>query len=297
VSDLAAASLDDVLKVWQGLGYYGRARNLHATAQRVVAELGACLPDTVEGLLTLKGIGPYTAGAIASIAFNRPAPVLDGNVIRILSRLMDLTADVTKASTKKQLWGIAGELVPETRPGAYNQALMEFGQTLCVPAAPRCHLCPLVDLCLAQGRGTQLERPVRPLRRRTPHYDVTAGIIWREDGRFLIARRPLDGLLGGLWEFPGGKQETGESLTETLRREIMEELGIEIQVGIPLTTVKHAYTHFRISLHAFHALHVRGVPKNLGVDDHAWVRLEDLEDYAFPVTDHKIIECLRLETD
>ncbi|MGW8319758.1 MAG: NUDIX domain-containing protein, partial [Candidatus Promineifilaceae bacterium] len=193
------------------------------------------------------------------------------------------------------LWGLAGQLVPKERPGEYNQALMELGQTVCLPVAPICHGCPLADHCLARRRGTQLERPVRRPRRRTPHYNVTAGIIWREDGRFLISRRPLDGLLGGLWEFPGGKQEDGETLPEALEREIREELGIGIEVGLPLTTIQHAYTHFRISLHAFYARYVSGEVQHLGVADHAWVYPDGLGNYAFAVTDRKIIEALRAD--
>lgn len=295
VQHLAQASLDEVLKMWEGLGYYSRARNLHAAAQTVVADFGGQVPDRVTELMRLKGIGRYTAGAIASIAFDRPAPVLDGNVIRVLSRLRDLPDDVTEKATKEKLWQMAGTLVPDRRPGAFNQALMELGQTICLPAAPRCHLCPLAEQCLARMRGTQLERPVRPSRRKTPHFHVTAGVIWRPDGRFLIAQRPLDGLLGGLWEFPGGKQESGESLAETLRREIAEELAIDIEVGPFITVVKHAYTHFRITLHAFHARHLSGQPQHIGVADHAWVKLEELGAYAFAVTDNRIIERLRQE--
>ena len=143
-----------------------------------------------------------------------------------------------------------------------------------------------------------MERPMKPPRQRTPHYDVVAGIIWHKagDGRFLIGQRPLDGLLGGLWEFPGGKQEAGETLEEALAREIMEELGMVIKVGEFQTLVKHAYTHFRITLHAFHAQHKSGDPQHIGVADHAWVTLADLERYAFAVTDRKIIASLH-ETD
>lgn len=297
VEALAAAPLDEVLKQWEGLGYYSRARNMHAAAQAVVAEWNGRFPSTAAQLQTLKGIGRYTAGAIASIAFGEPVPVLDGNVIRVLSRLTDLPDDVTQTATQKRLWELAADLVPPERPGDYNQALMELGQTVCLPQKPLCLLCPLAAGCLARQRGTQLERPVRPPRQRTPHYDVVAGIIW-QDGmgigeRFLIAQRPLDGLLGGLWEFPGGKQEAGESLPAALRREIGEELGIEIEVGDHLTSINHAYTHFRITLHAFHARYVAGTPQNLGVAAHAWVTLADLDRYAFAVTDRKIIAELK----
>ena len=293
VQQLAAASLDDVLKLWEGLGYYGRARNLHFAARQVLDDFNGRLPHTLPELMQLKGIGRYTAVAIASIAFNQPAPVLDGNVIRVFSRLSDLADDVTRTQTKNGLWQMAEAFVPAERAGDYNQALMELGQTVCQPAKPRCVDCPLSALCMARQLGTQLERPVRPPRKRIPHYDVVAGVIGRKsDGRFLIAQRPLDGLLGGLWEFPGGKVEPGETLPQALRREIMEELALEIEVGQPITVVKHAYTHFRITLHAFHAQLTHGTPQHLGVADHAWVTLADLDDYAFAVTDRKIIEKL-----
>jgi A/G-specific adenine glycosylase len=293
VHELATASFDEVLKLWEGLGYYSRARHLHQAARTVVEKYAGRLPDTAAGLRQLKGVGPYIAGAIASIAFNRPEPALDGNVIRVVSRLADFAEDVTTTGGKKRLWQLATALVPPHRPGDFNQALMELGQRACIPATPQCHHCPVEAECLARARGTQLERPVRPARRPTPQFDVVAGVIWRRDGRFLIARRPPEGLLGGLWEFPGGKREAGESLEEALHREIQEELAVEIDVGAHLTTIQHAYTHFRITLHAFHAHHRRGDVQHLGVADHAWVRLDELDRFAFAVTDRKIINSLR----
>ncbi|GAB4268878.1 MAG: A/G-specific adenine glycosylase [Candidatus Promineifilaceae bacterium] len=299
VADLAAASLDEVLKMWEGLGYYSRARNLHEAARVVVAKWGGVLPKTAVNLMMLKGIGRYTAGAVASIAYDEPVPVLDGNVIRVLTRLADIETDVTQSATKKRLWQLAESLVPAQRPGDYNQALMELGQTVCVPAKPVCLLCPLAADCLARQRGTLLERPVRPSRKRIPHYDVVAGIVWQDkegvDASFLIAQRPLNGLLGGLWEFPGGKQEAGETLPQALEREIKEELDIEIEVGRWQTTIKHAYTHFRITLHAFHARLLSGTPKNIEAQAHAWVTLSDIDNYAFASTDQKIIAALKQE--
>jgi A/G-specific adenine glycosylase len=296
VQALAKASLDEVLTLWQGLGYYSRARNLLAAARMVVEDFEGQIPPEVSDLQQLPGIGRYTAGAIASIAFDKQVPVLDGNVIRLFSRLIDLEKDITLSKTKRELWDLAAVLVPFERAGDYNQALMEMGQRICLPAAPLCHQCPLAGICLAQSRGTQLERPVRPPRKRTPHYDVTAAVIQRPDGRILISRRPLDGLLGGLWEFPGGKKEDGESLPAALRREIREELDLTIEVEAKITTIQHAYTHFRITLHAYHARYLGGQPKHLGVSDHAWVTLEAMEDYAFAVTDRKIMACLRAES-
>lgn len=300
VAALAEGSLDDVLKLWQGLGYYARARNMHQAAREIMDQYNGKLPSTVKELMGLKGIGRYTAGAIASIAFERQAPILDGNIVRVLSRLVDLDQDVTLSRTKNQLWHLAETLVPANRPGEFNEALMELGQRLCLPAKPNCQICPFSSLCKAKERGTLLERPVRPPRKNTPHFHVAAGVIWRgsqsgPNAPFLIAQRPLDGLLGGLWEFPGGKLEDGESLPEALHREIQEELAMEIEVGKPLTRIKHAYTHFRITLHAFYAIHIDGEPQHLGVSDHAWVTLKELDQYAFAVTDLKIINALKEE--
>lgn len=300
VETLAAAPLADVLKQWEGLGYYSRARNLHTAAQTIVQN-GGELPRTAAELQKLAGIGRYTAAAIASIAYGEQTAVLDGNIIRVLTRVLDITADVTQTATKHQLWTAAQQLLAPQRPGDYNQALMELGQRLCQPANPHCNLCPLHNLCLARARGTQLERPVKPARAKTPHFDVAAGVIWRDEigrGPFLIAQRPLNGLLGGLWEFPGGKQEPNEALPQTLIREIMEELAINIIIPpaylTPFVAIKHAYTHFRITLHAFHALYHSGTIQHLGAADHAWVTLPDLDHYAFAVTDKKIINQLHL---
>ncbi len=293
VRDLAAAPLDDVLKLWEGLGYYSRARNLHRAAQAVVQQHGGDFPASVEGLRALPGIGDYTAGAVASLAFDIDTPVLDGNVIRIFTRLFDIAEDVTQTGTKRALWDLARRLVPAGRAGPWNEGLMELGRVICTPRSPSCAACPIAAFCLARQRNTQEQRPVKKRRARTPHFDVAAGVIHRDDGRFLIAQRRPDSMLGGLWEFPGGKREPGESLRACLRREICEELGIDITVGDQIGTIRHGYTHFRITLYAFACRYVSGEPRAIEVADWAWVTLDDLERYAFPVTDQKIIALLR----
>jgi A/G-specific adenine glycosylase len=293
IDALAEAPLDAVLKAWEGLGYYSRARNLHRTAQLVTAEYGGQFPSDPVLLQKLPGIGRYTAGAIASLAFGIAAPVLDGNVIRVLTRLFDIADDVTQSRTQRKLWNLAAELLPVGQAGAWNEALMELGRRICTAPTPRCQECPLTAQCAAFANDTHLSRPVRQPRPRTPHYDVTAAVTRREDGRILIARRPPESMLGGLWEFPGGKREPGESLRECLRREIREELGIEIEVGEQIGTVRHAYTHFRITLYVFACHYLRGEPHAIGCSEWAWVTLDDLDRYAFPVTDQKIIAMLR----
>jgi len=292
VQALAQAPLDDVLKLWEGLGYYARARHLHRAAQKVVAEFDGRLPDTVEELSKLPGIGRYTAGAIASIAFGRDAPVVDGNVRRVLCRLYAIRGDVRQSKIQSQLWALAEANLPKGKAGRWNEAMMELGATVCTPRSPRCDECPLASSCRALALGIQEKLPARADSKRTPHYDVTAAVI-RKRGRVLIARRPLGGMLGGLWEFPGGKKKHRESLEECLQREIREELGIEIVVGQLVTRVEHAYTHFRITLHAFECRHARGRPRAIQVADWRWVTLDGLDRFAFAVTDRKIIEALR----
>lgn len=296
VQALAAAPLDDVLKLWEGLGYYSRARNLHRAAQIITNEHAGQFPQTVADLLTLPGVGHYTAGAIASIAFDQRAPVLDGNVIRVFVRLDDLNDDVTQTTTKNELWALAEERVPTKRPGDYNQALMELGQVVCRPKNPDCAACPVQSHCIAFQNGTQRERPVKRKKAPTPHYDVAAGMVWNGAGQVLIAQRPLDGLLGGLWEFPGGKQEANETLQACLQRELREELAIEVEVGELFCVVKHAFTHFKITLHAFTCAYVdTGTePQRLGVKDYAWVAPNELSTYSFGKADRQVITELQL---
>ncbi len=292
IQTLAEASLDEVLKIWEGMGYYARARNLHAAAKAVVEQFGGHIPDTWDELLSLPGIGPYTAGAILSIAFGQPVPAVDGNTRRVLSRLFAIESPVDHPPTQRQVRELAGELVPAGDPGRFNQALMDLGANICTPQKPACRLCPVSDFCEAFKQGLHEMLPVTRKRGPIPHYDVTAAVIWDGDGRLLIAQRPPDGLLGGLWEFPGGKQEPGESLEACLRREIREELGIEISVGERIVSVDHAYTHFRITLHAFHCTHEAGEPRALGCAGWRWVRPDELDQFAFPKVDREVIRML-----
>jgi A/G-specific adenine glycosylase len=292
IEALARAAPDEVMKQWEGLGYYGRARHLHRAAREVVQRFDGRVPDTLSGLLSLPGIGRYTAGAILSIAFEKPAAVLDGNVIRVLARIFHITDDVRKAAAHKQLWSLAESLLPKRRIRDYNQALMELGALVCRTRNPACPDCPVSALCEACRLSLQLELPVKSPRKPVPHYVVTAGIIWKDD-RLLITRRPPKGLLGGLWEFPGGKLEPGEKLEDCLKREIREELGIAVEVQTLLTSVEHAYTHFRITLHAFECRYRGGRIQCIGIDAYRWILPGDLDKFALPAADHKIIMLLK----
>ncbi len=292
LDDLAHASVNDVLKLWEGLGYYARARNLHTAAIKIVTELNGEFPQTVDGLMELPGIGRYTAGAIASLAFDVDAPVLDGNVTRVLCRLFAIKRNPKEPQIKKDLWDLAEELIPTGRSGEFNEALMELGAAICTPRSPQCDRCPLNRICLAKKKNLQAQLPIKIKRKPVPHYQVTAAVI-RRGHRILIAQRPFGGRLGGLWEFPGGKQERNESLKKCLRREIKEELGFRIKVGKFLTAIDHAYTHFTITLHAFECEVASGSPRALGVEQFKWVRMKEFDQYAFAKTDLRIIAALR----
>lgn len=299
VESLAAADQQEVLKAWEGLGYYSRARNLHTAAQIIATEYDGRLPAERTELLRLPGIGEYTAGAILSMAFAQAEPILDGNVKRVLSRLFDIAQPINHRDTLERLWTLARELVraaPSGEAGLLNESLMELGATLCTPRKPHCLVCPVAQVCLALERGTQHQRPVMPAKKPIPHYDVAAGVIWRSDrykSPVLIAQRPQNGMLAGLWEFPGGKREANDvDLRDCLRREIREELNGTIEVEEKIAEVAHAYTHFRITLHAFHSRYVSGPLRAIGCAQWKWVTLDSLGDYPFPVTDQKIIRAL-----
>lgn len=291
ISALAAASLEEVLKVWEGLGYYSRARNLHRAARMVRDEYDGVLPGDYRRLIRLPGIGRSTAGAVLSLAFNQPFPILDGNVKRVLARFYRLDKPIDEAEATRVLWRRAEDILPNQSPGRFNEALMELGALVCLPKNPACGPCPLRRGCLAYQKGEAEKLPVRRAARKIPHFEVTAAVI-RKGKKMLITQRPEKGLLGGLWEFPGGKQDPGETLEACLRREIREELGIEITVGEEFLQVRHAYSHFRITLHIFFCRHSRGRIKKIGVMDYRWVKPEELRAYAFPRADRRVIEFL-----
>lgn len=293
VGDLASAKLQDVLKIWEGLGYYARARNLHKAAKIVVEKFGGHFPHRLQEVLELPGVGRYTAGAILSIAFNDPIPILDGNVARVLSRLFLFEEPINAHGAKEKLWQMASNILPPKNPGQFNQALMELGALLCTPQNPSCEACPLQESCLARANNRENDIPIKIRKKRVPHVHVSAAVIWK-DGKILITLRPTDKMLGGLWEFPGGKCEKEESFSECVLREINEELGIEVEITEHFMDVKHAYSHFKMTLHMFHCRYVSGEPVLNGVDAFQWVSPERLLELPFPAADGKVIrEILR----
>lgn len=291
VQSLALADQTAVLKQWEGLGYYARARNLHRTAQIITERYGGEFPQTFEHVLALPGIGRTTAGGILSSAFNQPWAILDGNVKRVLARLVAL--DRPPARAMDRLWALSEFLLDPVNPRDFNQALMDLGATLCTAKNPACLICPWRSPCAAYNLGTQSELPMRESKGPLPHKVIAVAVIGNDQAQVLIDRRRQEGLLGGLWEFPGGKLEANETLEDCVRREVQEELAIAIEVGEQLMTLDHAYTHFKVTLHVFLCRHLSGEPQTLECDEVRWVTLEELDHYPFPKANTKIIEALK----
>ena len=291
VFELATAPQQDILTMWEGLGYYARARNLQRAARLIVDEYDGQLPQDPQALLTLPGIGRYSAAAIASIAFGQDMAALDGNIRRVLARVFDVDIPARSTQGERLLWQLAEENLPAGSAGEYNQAMMDLGASICTPSSPNCVACPVADHCEARKLGIQEARPVKKAKAAIPHYTVTAAVL-RRNGQVFIAQRPDSGLLGGMWEFPGGKTEPGENLRTCLKREICEELGVDIEVGAPFGIYEHAYTHFRITLHAFECLLTEGTPLAHEHQDFRWVKPSNLDKFPMGKIDRQIAKRL-----
>ena len=299
VDRLASADVDDVLLAWQGLGYYRRAKNLHAGAAVVRERHGGLLPDSYEALRALPGVGEYTAGAVASIAFGEAVPAVDGNVKRVLARLHD-----EPAPGGAWLRRVAGELVDRDRPGDWNQALMELGATVCTPANPRCGACPVAEWCRARAAGTQAQRPAPRSKKEVPARTFVVAVVVDAGGRALVVRRPDDGLLAGMWAFPdtpldgGGKDATAEDghrgrATATAATQaahaVAEALdGAAIRVGPgfwprDLPEVRHRFTHLDAT---YKPVLLAG--EGADAENRRWIALAEPWPVALPVAQQKI---------
>jgi A/G-specific adenine glycosylase len=287
IPTLALASEQQVLRAWEGLGYYSRARHLHQAAKLVTQEDHGQLPQEYTRLMCLPGIGTYTAAAITSIAFGQDRAVVDGNVKRVLARVFNYPSPINTPSAEKELEKIALDLLPAGEAGDFNQALMDLGATVCIPRNPSCGICPLQELCYACKHHLQADLPIVKEKKPVPHYTVTAAVITRGE-EVLIARRPPNGLLGGLWEYPGGKVEKDETHEEALSRELQEELGVSIGVGEKVGVYRHAYTHFRVTLHAYHAHIESGTPSAIQTSEVRWVAKEQLAEFPMGKIDRNI---------
>ena len=293
VGDLAAAPLDEVLKLWEGLGYYSRARNLHRAAGVVAAEHDGVIPRDPDAFRALPGVGPYTQAAVLSLAFGTPLAVLDGNVIRVLTRAFAIDADAKAGPTRRALQSLADRLLDAERPGRWNEAVMELGATICTPRSPACPVCPLRSVCTAAALGTPEAFPVNARAKPVPHYTVAVALLEDEAGRVFVQRRPEDAMLGGLWELPGGKQESGETLAAACARELREELGVEVAVGAEVARVAHAYSHFRVTLHAFRCRLVSGEPTTATGEPWQWASPDELAALAVPRATRRVFEAVK----
>lgn len=248
VDALARARLDTVLKAWEGLGYYTRARHLHEAAGIVARQLGGKVPDDLDGLRALPGVGAYTGGAILSIAFGKRTAAVDGNVIRVIARLFAIEDPVDGNRTKNRIGEIAARLVPVSGPGHYNQALMDLGSGVCTPRNPDCPSCPLSAACKARKQGIQESIPEKKRPAALPRREAVAALVRNDRGEILLVKRPDRGLLGGLWRFPGGILQEGEAPAAGLRRVLREELGLKGTAGKELFSVEHGYSHFSVTV-------------------------------------------------
>jgi A/G-specific adenine glycosylase len=289
---LAAAPLDDILKQWEGLGYYSRARNMHKAAQSVVSQFQGQFPETSEQLEKLTGIGRYTAAAIASIAFGQQTAVLDGNVIRILTRLFDYNETVGQPATDKQLWLWAQSLISKVRPGDYNQAMMDLGRTICTPRNPQCQQCPVKMHCLAFKHQTQNTRPVKKAKAALPLIRAAVALIRDKKDRFLLIQRPPSGLLGGLWTFPGGQCANTESFSECLPSALQNQFNLTVQVQQEMAFAKQTFTHFHLQLRAFSCLVLSGRLKVRDKHKHVWANQTEFDQFSFGKADREIANAL-----
>jgi A/G-specific adenine glycosylase len=293
IGHLARAGQQEVLKLWEGLGYYARARNFHRAAMLVAERHGGRVPGGWDEFRNLPGVGDYIAAAVLSIAFDQPFAVVDGNVKRVLARLFAMDTPVNAAGSERVFHPAAGMLLDRLRPGTFNQAVMELGALVCTPRNPDCGGCPLACHCRVRKEGAEGRYPLRLARAAPPEVAVAVGVVFK-NGRVLITRRPPVGLLGGLWEFPGGKVMEGERPEETCVREIREEVNLRIAVEAPLARVRHRYTHLSVVMDVFRCRHLSGRVRLKGPEAHRWIRIAEIPDYPFPRANHKFIPLLTL---
>lgn len=292
VKALAEAHTDQVLKSWENLGYYSRARHLHAAAKEVVACRGGKIPQTRRALLSLPGIGEYTAAAVLSMAFGKPVAAIDGNVLRVISRLFALRGPVGSSEYRQKVHNLADQLLSKKKPGLFNQAMMDLGATVCTPRDPSCPSCPVKGLCMAENLGLQENIPAPGKRPAPLHKHMTAAILMDRKKRVLVVQRPASGLLGGLWKFPGGERRAKEALESALARTVREELGVSVRVQKPVASVKHAYTHFRVTFHVYRCALEQGRPKATEKHRWMWVSEKELRRLALSKAERKILGVL-----
>ena len=294
IDSITEAGEEEVLKLWEGLGYYTRARNIVRTANILIDQYNGELPSDDELLLKLPGIGKYTAGAIMSIAFNKENAIVDANIERLFARLFNLDKPVKNKITHAFIWQKANKLIPKGKAREFNQSLMELGALVCIPQNPRCRICPVKDFCLSLSENIVDKRPVAGKPSKTVFIEMTTGILTHK-GKILIQKRKPEGVWANLWEFPGGRLESGETPEMALVREYREETELSIGKLKKITTVKHSYTIYRVTLHCYFCTLVDGryEPVLHAAQEYRWVTPEELSYYAFPAGHRKLIDQLK----
>jgi len=298
LESITRASEEEVLKLWEGLGYYSRAHNIIKTANILFNEFDAKLPANHIELIALPGIGPYTAGAVMSIAFNQEYPLVDANIERVFARLFNISKPVKDKETHKFIWQKSRKLIPQGKAREFNQALMELGALVCMPQNPRCKICPIRTDCQAFSMDIVAQRPILRAPPKTIFIEMATGIV-KHDGRILIQKRKSKGVWANLWEFPGGRLEPGETPEMALVREYLEETELRITNLKKITTVQHSYTVYRVTLHCYFCDLTDGrfEPVLHGAQEYRWVQPDELSDYAFPSGHRKFINHLKKQSE
>ena len=294
ISSVAEAELEEILKYWEGLGYYARARNLHKAARYMVESCHGRLPESYSSLLELPGVGPYTASAIASIAFNQDIAVVDANVERVFARIFDIDKPLKSKGVHARITALANELLPAGKARVFNQALMDLGGVICTPKNPQCGICPVSELCKAYQGNFVEARPIKGLSQPLIHIEMATAILV-VNGHIFIQQRFNDDIWGGLWEFPGGRLKGDESPENAVVREYDEETGFPIEICEKVTTVIHFHTKYKVTLHCYRAklLQMSILPDLQAAQKYHWVGEKQLNNFAFPAGHRKFIEYMR----
>lgn len=290
LDDFAEADEEKILKAWEGLGYYSRVRNLHSAVKEVKESYGSVVPDQPEEIAKLKGVGPYTAGAILSIAYDKPEPAVDGNVMRVLSRVLMIYEDIAKAKTRKTFETAVRALISHENPSAFNQALMELGALICTPGKPACLLCPVQSHCLAFVEGVQLDLPVKIQKKKTRDIPIVAAVITNGKGAVLIHKRPAQGLLANLWQFPNFEMHSSlQSKRAFFEANFLETYGAKPTITDALVALDHTFSHLVWKLNAYQGILSTDIDEKVLAGHHLkWIDEAEVAEYAFSVSHQKI---------
>jgi len=290
IMSVSKTDIDIILKLWEGLGYYSRARNFHKACQIIMRKYDGNIPEIPFEFLKLPGVGPYISSAVMSIAFNLPLPAIDGNAVRVISRLYSINLAYPKS--KKQIFSFLSQLINHNNPGDFSQAVMDLGREICTASNPSCHICPIYNYCNAYVSNSVNKYPIRLKKKIKPHFNVAVGVIWWGN-KILVSKRRESGLLAGLWEFPGGKIKTGETSKDCVFRKVREELGVLVKPVSFIKQVKHSYTHLSISIDAYHCHFMEGSPRAIGCAEWRWILPENIDALVFPASCHRLFESIK----